>query len=123
MPHLQQGTRIINTASVNAYRGSSRLLDHSSAKGAIISFTRALSQPLAPLGIDVNAVAPEPVWTPLIPSSSPAESSVQCDTQVPMGRPAQPKEIAACYVCHACDDTSYMTGWALHPNGGEVING
>ncbi len=123
MPHLKPGARIINTTSVTAYRGSSLLLDYSSTKGAIVSFTRSLSQQLAPRGIHVNAVAPGPVWTPLIPSSSPPEKSAQFGTQVPLGRPAQPEEIAPCYVFLASDDACYMTGQVLHPNGGEVING
>ncbi len=123
MPHLKPGARIINTTSVTAYRGSSHLLDYSSTKGAIVSFTRSLSQQLAPRGIHVNAVAPGPVWTPLIPSSSPPEKSSQFGTQVPLGRPAQPEEIAPCYVFLASDDACYMTGQVLHPNGGEVING
>ncbi len=123
MPYLTAGARIINTTSVTAYRGSSHLLDYSSTKGAIVSFTRSLSQQLAPRGILVNAVAPGPVWTPLIPSSSPPEQSAQFGTQVPLGRPAQPEEIAPCYVFLASDDAAYMTGQVLHPNGGEVING
>lgn len=123
MPYLKKGARIINTTSVTAYRGSSHLLDYSSTKGAIVSFTRSLSQQLAPRGIHVNAVAPGPVWTPLIPSSSPPEQSAQFGTHVPLGRPAQPEEIAPCYVFLASEDACYMTGQVLHPNGGEVING
>lgn len=122
MPHLKSGARIINTTSVTAYRGSSHLLDYSSTKGAIVSFTRSLSQQLAPRGIYVNAVAPGPVWTPLIPSSSPADKTPQFGTQVPLGRPAQPEEIAPCYVFLACEDASYITGQVLHPNGGEIVN-
>ncbi len=123
MPYLKQGARIINTSSVTAYRGSSHLLDYSSTKGAIVSFTRSLSQQLAPRDIHVNAVAPGPVWTPLIPTSSPPEQSARFGTQVPLRRPAQPEEIAPCYVFLASDDACYMTGQVLHPNGGEVING
>lgn len=123
MPYLKPGARIINTTSVTAYRGSSHLLDYSSTKGAIVSFTRSLSQQLVSRGIHVNAVAPGPVWTPLIPSSSPPEQSAQFGTQVPLGRPAQPEEIAPCYVFLASEDACYMTGQVLHPNGGEVING
>jgi len=123
MPYLKPGSRIINTTSVTAYRGSSHLLDYSSTKGAIVSFTRSLSQQLVSRGIHVNAVAPGPVWTPLIPSSSPPEQSAQFGTQVPLGRPAQPEEIAPCYVFLASEDATYMTGQVLHPNGGEIING
>ncbi len=122
LPHLPSGARIINTASVTAYRGSAHLLDYSSTKGAIVSFTRSLSQQLAPRNILVNAVAPGPVWTPLIPSSSSAEGVTQFGTGVPLGRAAQPEEIAPCYVFLASDDSRYMTGQVLHPNGGEIVN-
>jgi hypothetical protein len=123
MPHLKEGARIINTASVTAYRGSAHLLDYSATKGAIVAFTRSLSQQLAKRGIYVNAVAPGPVWTPLIPASFDAEKVDKFGENVPLGRPGQPDEIAPCYVLLASDDGSYMTGQVLHPNGGEVING
>ncbi len=123
MRHLKAGARIINTTSVTAYRGSSHLLDYSSTKGAIVSFTRSLSQQLATRGILVNAVAPGPVWTPLIPSSTPGGHVEQFGTHVPLGRAAQPEEIAPCYVFLASDDCRFMTGQVLHPNGGEIING
>lgn len=122
MPYLKSGARIINTASVTAYRGSSHLVDYASTKGAIVSFTRSLSQQLAAQEIYVNAVAPGPVWTPLIPSSGSTEMTKNFGNQVPLGRAAQPDEIAPCYVFLACDDSSYMTGQVLHPNGGEIIN-
>ena len=122
LPHLKDGARIINTASVTAYRGSAHLLDYSSTKGAIVSFTRSLSQQLAPRKILVNAVAPGPVWTPLIPSSSSAQHIPQFGTDVPLAHAAQPEEIAPCYVFLASEDSRYMTGQVLHPNGGEVIN-
>lgn len=122
MPHLSDGARIINTTSVTAYRGSSHLLDYSSTKGAIVSFTRSLSQQLAGRGILVNGVAPGPVWTPLIPSSSSAEGIPEFGKDVPLGRAAQPEEIAPCFVFLASDDCAYMTGQVLHPNGGEIIN-
>lgn len=122
LPHLQSGAHIINTTSVTAYRGSSHLVDYASTKGAIVSFTRSLSQQLAAKQIYVNAVAPGPVWTPLIPSSGSAETTEHFGTQTPLGYAAQPDQIAPCYVFLACDDSSYMTGQVLHPNGGEVVN-
>jgi NAD(P)-dependent dehydrogenase (short-subunit alcohol dehydrogenase family) len=123
LPHLQPGARIINTTSVTAYRGSAHLLDYASTKGAIVAFTRSLSQQLVKRGIHVNAVAPGPVWTPLIPASFPADEVASFGQQAPLGRPGQPDEIAPCYVFLASDDSSYMTGQVLHPNGGEIING
>ena len=122
MPHLKEGACIVNTTSVTAYRGSSHLLDYSSTKGAIVSFTRSLSQQLAQRGIRVNAVAPGPVWTPLIPSSSTAQGVTHFGQGVPLGRAGQPDEIAPCFVFLASDDSSYMTGQVLHPNGGEIVN-
>lgn len=123
LPHLKSDARIINTTSVTAYRGSAHLLDYSATKGAIVAFTRSLSQQLAERGIYVNAVAPGPIWTPLIPSTFPEEKVESFGTNVPLGRAGQPDEIAPCFVFLACDDSSYMTGQVLHPNGGEVING
>lgn len=123
LPHMKEGARIINTTSVTAYRGSAHLLDYSCTKGAIVAFTRSLSQQLAEKGILVNAVAPGPVWTPLIPASFPAEKVADFGTSVPLGRAGQPDEIAPCYVFLASEDSSYMTGQVLHPNGGELING
>ncbi len=123
LPHLQQGARIINTTSVTAYRGSAHLLDYSSTKGAIVAFTRSLSQQLAEKGILVNGVAPGPIWTPLIPATFPAEKVAEFGSSVPLGRAGQPDEVAPCYVFLASSDSSYMTGQVLHPNGGELING
>ncbi len=123
LPHLKKGAHIINTASVTAYRGSPHLLDYSATKGAIVAFTRSLSQQLAEAGILVNAVAPGPVWTPLIPASFSAKEVSEFGSNVPLARPGQPSEIAPCYVFLASNDSSYMTGQVLHPNGGEVING
>jgi NAD(P)-dependent dehydrogenase (short-subunit alcohol dehydrogenase family) len=123
LPHLKKGSAIINTTSVTAYRGSAHLLDYSSTKGAIVSFTRSLAAQLAPKQIRVNGVAPGPIWTPLIPSTFPAKKVAKFGGDVPLGRPGQPEEVAPCYVFLAGKDSSYMTGQILHPNGGEIING
>ncbi len=123
MPHLKKGSAIINTTSVTAYRGSPTLLDYSSTKGAIVSFTRALSQALVEKEIRVNAVAPGPIWTPLIAATFPPEKVASFGSDVPMGRAGQPEEVAPSYVFLASDDSSYITGQVLHPNGGEIVNG
>jgi NAD(P)-dependent dehydrogenase (short-subunit alcohol dehydrogenase family) len=123
MKHLKKGATIINTTSVTAYKGSPHLLDYSSTKGAITSFTRSLSQALAERGIRVNGVAPGPIWTPLIPSSFQEKDVATFGSDVPLGRSGQPEEIAPSYVFLASDDSSYMTGQILHPNGGTIVNG
>lgn len=123
MPHLKEGSAIINTTSVTAYKGNPQLLDYSSTKGAIVAFTRSLSQALAEQKIRVNGVAPGPIWTPLIPSTFPPDKVASFGADVPLGRPGQPEEVAPCYVFLASDDSSYMTGQILHPNGGSVVNG
>jgi NAD(P)-dependent dehydrogenase (short-subunit alcohol dehydrogenase family) len=123
LPHLGEGSAIVNTTSVTAYQGNPTLLDYSSTKGAIVAFTRSLSQQLIGDGIRVNAVAPGPIWTPLIPATMPEEKVAQFGKDVPMGRPGQPEEVAPCYLFLASDDSSYMAGQVLHPNGGNVING
>ncbi|MEB3182514.1 MAG: SDR family oxidoreductase [Nostocaceae cyanobacterium] len=123
LPHLQEGSTIINTTSVTAYKGNPQLLDYSSTKGAIVAFTRSLSQSLVPKGIRVNGVAPGPIWTPLIPATFPEEKVERFGKQVPMQRAGQPEEVAPSFVFLASDDSSYMSGQILHPNGGEVVNG
>jgi NAD(P)-dependent dehydrogenase (short-subunit alcohol dehydrogenase family) len=123
LPHLPEGSAIVNTTSVTAYKGSAHLLDYSSTKGAIVSFTRSLSQALADKRIRVNAVAPGPIWTPLIPSTFPPDKVEQFGADVPLKRAGQPEEVAPSYVFLASDDASYMTGQVLHPNGGTVVNG
>ena len=121
--HLKPGSAVINTTSVTAYRGSPQLLDYSATKGAIVAFTRSLALSLAEKGIRVNGVAPGPIWTPLIPSTFPADKVAHFGEDVPMKRAGQPEELAPSYVFLASDDASYMAGQILHPNGGEVING
>jgi len=123
MKHLKKGAAIINTTSVTAYKGSPELLDYSATKGAITAFTRSLSQALADKYIRVNGVAPGPVWTPLIPSTFQAKEVETFGSDVPLGRAGQPEEIAPSYVFLASDDSSYMTGQILHPNGGTIVNG
>jgi NAD(P)-dependent dehydrogenase (short-subunit alcohol dehydrogenase family) len=123
LPHLQAGSCIINTTSVTAYKGSPQLLDYSATKGAIVAFTRSLSQALVEKGIRVNGVAPGPIWTPLIPSTFPEDEVKSFGAQVPMQRAGQPNEVAPSYVFLASNDASYMTGQILHPNGGSVVNG
>ena len=123
LKYLKKGSSIINTTSVTAYRGSIHLVDYASTKGAIVGFTRSLSGNLADKGIRVNGVAPGPIWTPLIPASFPAEHVASFGSDVPMKRAGQPEEVATCYVFLASEDSSYMTGQVLHPNGGEIING
>jgi len=123
LPRLQPGSAIVNTTSVTAYKGSPQLLDYSSTKGAIVAFTRSLSQSLVEKGIRVNAVAPGPIWTPLIPSTFDEEKAASFGADVPMKRAGQPEEVANCYVFLASDDSSYIAGQVLHPNGGTVVNG
>ncbi|GAE27110.1 oxidoreductase [Halalkalibacter wakoensis JCM 9140] len=123
MPHLKQGSTIINTASIVAYKGNPVLMDYASTKGAMVALTRSLSHSIVSKGIRVNAVAPGPIWTPLIPASFPADQVASFGTSTPLGRPGQPAELAPSYVYLASDDSSYVTGQVLHVNGGEVING
>jgi NAD(P)-dependent dehydrogenase (short-subunit alcohol dehydrogenase family) len=121
--HIQKGGSIINTTSVTAYQGHKTLLDYSTTKGAIVTFTRSLSEALVKDGIRVNAVAPGPIWTPLIPASFDADRVAKHGSSVPMNRPGQPNEVAPCYVFLASEDASYISGQVLHPNGGNVVNG
>jgi NAD(P)-dependent dehydrogenase (short-subunit alcohol dehydrogenase family) len=123
MPHFRKGGVIVNTTSVTAYQGSPELLDYSSTKGAIVAFTRSLSQALAGKKIRVNAVAPGPIWTPLIPSTFPAKEVATFGSDTPLGRAGEPDEVATSFVFLASDDSSYMSGQVLHPNGGRVVNG
>jgi len=121
LPHLGQGSAIINTTSITAFQGNTTLLDYSATKGAIVTFTRSLAQSLVERGIRVNAVAPGPIWTPLIPASFDAEKTAKHGQGVPMKRPGQPNEVAPSYLFLACEDSSYMTGEILHPNGGTPV--
>jgi NAD(P)-dependent dehydrogenase (short-subunit alcohol dehydrogenase family) len=122
LAHLHDGARIINTTSVTAYRGSPHLIDYASTKGAIVAFTRSLALSLVERGIRVNAVAPGPVWTPLIPASFSPKEVEEFGQKVPLGRPAEPDEIAPCFVFLAADESAFFVGQVLHPNGGEIIN-
>ncbi|HET9813078.1 MAG TPA: SDR family oxidoreductase [Sphingomicrobium sp.] len=120
MPHLKDGSAIINCTSVTMYEGSPQLLDYSSTKGAITAFTRSLAKNLVEQGIRVNAVAPGPIWTPLNPfGGQEPEKIPDFGKDTPMGRPGQPNEVAPSFLFLACDDASYMTGQVLHPDGGE----
>ena len=124
LPHLSGGSAIINCTSVTMYQGSKELLDYSSTKGAITAFTRSLSENLIDKGIRVNAVAPGPIWTPLNPCGGASPEKLESfGEDTPMGRPGQPNEVAPSFLFLACDDSSYMSGQVLHPNGGIIVNG
>ena len=123
LPHLREGATIVNTTSVTAFKGSPQLLDYSSTRGAIVAFTRSLAEQLAGRKIRVNGVAPGPIWTPLIPASFDEERVAKHGANTPMGRPGQPNEVAPCHLFLACEDSSYMTGQILHPNGGSIVGG
>ena len=123
-PHLKKGAAIVNCTSITMYQGSKELLDYSSTKGAITAFTRSLSENLIEEGIRVNAVAPGPIWTPLNPfGGSTPEKMKTFGEDTPMGRPGQPNEVAPAFLFLACEDSSYMSGQVLHPNGGTIVNG
>jgi len=122
MPHLAAGSAIINCTSVTMYQGSKELLDYSSTKGAITAFTRSLSENLVGKGIRVNGVAPGPIWTPLNPCGGASEEKLEhFGEDTPMGRPGQPNEVAPCFLFLACEDSSFMSGQVLHPNGGVIV--
>lgn len=123
LPLMGEGGAIVNTTSITAYKGNPELIDYSSTKGAITSFTRSLALNLVKRGIRVNAVAPGPIWTPLIPSTFNAEQVSRFGANTPMARPGQPDEVAPAYVYLACADSSYVSGQVLHVNGGTVVNG
>jgi NAD(P)-dependent dehydrogenase (short-subunit alcohol dehydrogenase family) len=123
LPHLKEGSAIINTVSVVAYRGSPALVDYSASRAATVGLTRALAKQLASRKIRVNGVAPGPVWTPLIPASFPEDKVEHFGASSQMGRPGQPNEIAPSHLFLACEDSSFMTGQVLHPSGGAVVGG
>jgi NAD(P)-dependent dehydrogenase (short-subunit alcohol dehydrogenase family) len=121
LAHMHKGASVINTTSVTAFQGHKTLLDYAATKGAIVAFTRSLSEALVEQGIRVNAVAPGPIWTPLIPASFEPERVAKHGASAPMKRAGQPNEVAPCYVFLASEDASYMSGQVLHPNGGNVV--
>lgn len=124
LPHLEEGAAIINTTSITAYQGNPTLVDYAATKGALVAFTRSLAKALGKKGIRVNAVAPGPIWTPLIPASFDAERTAGHGQGAPMERPGQPDEVAPSFIFLASNaDSSYMSGQVLHPNGGTVVNG
>lgn len=124
LPHLKKGAAIVNCTSVTMYQGSKGLLDYSATKGAITAFTRSLSENLVSKGVRVNAVAPGPIWTPLNPrGGAPAKKVATFGESTPMKRPGEPNEVAPAFLFLACDDSSYMSGQVLHPNGGTIVNG
>jgi NAD(P)-dependent dehydrogenase (short-subunit alcohol dehydrogenase family) len=123
LPHLKEGSTIINTSSITAYKGHEQLIDYSATKGAIVTFSRSLAMSLAQQGIRVNSVAPGPIWTPLIPSTFDADKVSKFGTNSPMGRAGQPYELAPAYVYLASDDSTYVSGQTIHVNGGTIVNG
>jgi NAD(P)-dependent dehydrogenase (short-subunit alcohol dehydrogenase family) len=122
LQHLHEGDSIIATSSINAYRGNQQLVDYTSTKGAITAYIRSIAQQLAEKKIRANTVAPGPIWTPLIPASFPPDKVKEFGQDTTMKRPGQPAEVAPAFVFLASEDASYITGQAIHPNGGEVLN-
>lgn len=123
LPYLKEGSSIINTASITAYKGNETLIDYAASKGAVVSFTRSLALNLIEKNIRVNAVAPGPIWTPLIPSTFSPEKVAKFGSDTPMGRLGQPVELAKAYVYLASEDSSYVSGQTIHVNGGMIVNG
>ncbi|WP_375257321.1 SDR family oxidoreductase [Citreimonas sp.] len=121
LPHLGEGSAIVNTASVNAFKGNDKLVDYSSTRGAVLAFSRSIAKQLLDRGIRVNTVAPGPIWTPFIPGSMPPDMVEGFGKQAPMGRPGQPYEVATSYLFLASEDGSYFSGQTLHPNGGMIV--
>ncbi len=119
--HLGEGSCIINTSSVNAFKGNATLVDYSTTRGAALAFSRSLAKQLLPKKIRVNTVAPGPIWTPFIPASMPADKVEDFGSQAPMERAGQPWEVAPSYLFFACSDSNFMTGQTLHPNGGSIV--
>jgi NAD(P)-dependent dehydrogenase (short-subunit alcohol dehydrogenase family) len=121
LDHLGRGSAIVNSTSITAYQGYPKMVDYSATRGAIVAFTRSMAGALVDKGIRVNAVAPGPIWTPLIPASFDAEKVARHGASAPMQRPGQPNEVASCYVFLASEEASYMSGQVLHPNGGNIV--
>ena len=121
LDHIPEGGAIVNTASVNAFKGNDTLVDYSATRGAITAFSRSVAKQVVKKGIRVNCVAPGPIWTPFIPGSMPAERVEDFGSHVPMGRAGQPWEVATSFLFLASDDGNYFTGQTLHPNGGTIV--
>lgn len=121
LPHMGKGAAIVNTASVNAFKGNDKLVDYTATRGAVLAFSRSIANQLIDRGIRVNTVAPGPIWTPFIPGSMPPDMVEGFGKQAPMGRPGQPYEVATSYLFLASEDGSYFTGQTLHPNGGYIV--
>jgi len=121
LPHLEEGSSIINTSSVNAFAGMGALVTYSTTRGASLAFSRSMADQLVDKKIRVNSVAPGPIWTPFIPATLPKDQVEDFGSKTPMGRAGQPWEVATCFLFLACEDSSYITGQTLHPNGGMIV--